>query len=36
VSEFRYNWTPEMVADEFLSEIRDKLTPLETLNDVLD
>ncbi|MDP6426620.1 MAG: SDR family oxidoreductase [Rhodospirillales bacterium] len=36
VSEFRDNWTPELVADEFLKEIGDKLTPLETLKDVLD
>lgn len=36
VTEYRDNWTPERVADEFLSEISDKLTPLETLNDVLD
>ena len=36
VSEFRDGWTPQLVADEFLGEIEDELTPLETLNDVLD
>ncbi len=36
VNEYRDGWTPQSVADEFNTAIQDKLTPLETLNDVLD
>ncbi len=33
--EFREDWTPSMVGEEFIGGLADKLTPLETIADVM-